>query len=132
IWGALMNRLEIAEADISDERQALEITWGDGHRSAYPLKYLRDRCPCAGCRTAREEARKNPFRVLGPDARPPVYRIVDVDAVGRYGMKPVWADGHATGIYTFDYLREICPCEECAASRSEGEAPFVHGIHIPG
>jgi DUF971 family protein len=24
--------------------------------------------------------------------------------VGGYAIQPVWADGHATGIYSFDYL----------------------------
>jgi DUF971 family protein len=126
-----MNRLKIARADISDERQTLEIRWGDEHESVYALKYLRDNCPCAGCRGAREETRRNPFRVLGPNERPPSYRITDVEAVGRYGMKPVWADGHQTGIYTFEYLREICPCEACKAVRTDDGAPYVHGIHIP-
>lgn len=123
--------LRIARADINDERQAMEIAWGDGHESEYPLKYLRGECPCASCRTEREEARSNPFRVLGANARPPSSEIVDIEPVGRYGMKLVWKDGHSAGIYTFEYLREICPCEACRAARKE-QGPFVHGIYIPG
>jgi DUF971 family protein len=26
-------------------------------------------------------------------------------SVGGYAIQPVWADGHATGIYSFDYLK---------------------------
>ena len=25
-----------------------------------------------------------------------------------------WGDGHETGIYSFEYLRKICPCKECS------------------
>jgi DUF971 family protein len=122
---------KIRKADINDERQALEILWGDGHESAFPLPYLRSECPCAGCRTAREEVRSNPFRVIGANERPPSSEVADVEAVGRYGMKITWKDGHSTGIYTFEYLREICPCEACRAARKGEEAPYVHGIYIP-
>jgi DUF971 family protein len=127
--------LEIAEADVNEERQTLEITWGDRHPSVYPLKYLRSRCPCATCRTARsaaEESRSNPFRVIDPKEAATSSVIADVEAVGRYGMRIGWADGHSTGIYTFEYLREICPCDACTAARGEQpESPFVHGIYIP-
>jgi DUF971 family protein len=122
----------IAEADISEERQALEVTWADGHRSAFPLKYLRSRCPCATCRTAREEARTNPFHVVSGGETAASYVIAGVEPVGRYGMRIAWKDGHATGIYTFEYLRELCPCDACKAARGEQpESPFVHGIYIP-
>ncbi len=123
--------LDILQADVNDERQTLEIGWGDGHPSVYPLKYLRAECPCASCRTEREEARSNPFRVIGPNQRPPSTEIADVEPVGRYGMRIVWSDGHGTGIYTFEYLREICPCDSCKAARTGGDVPYVHGIYIP-
>jgi DUF971 family protein len=109
----------------------LEVTWGDRHESTFPLKYLRDECPCASCRTEREEARSNPFRVLPAGARPPSYEIADVEPVGRYGMQITWSDGHATGIYTFEFLREICPCPACKDARPKSDAPYVHGIYIP-
>jgi DUF971 family protein len=122
---------QILAADLSDERQTLEITWGDGHESVYPLRYLRAECPCASCRTARDEARANPLRVLGANERRASAEIIHLEPVGRYGMRITWKDGHATGIYTFEYLREICPCEACKAARKGDEHPFVHGIHIP-
>tara|TARA_B110000438_G_scaffold277633_1_gene300442 strand:- start:720 stop:863 length:144 start_codon:yes stop_codon:yes gene_type:complete len=31
--------------------------------------------------------------------------------VGRYAIQFVWSDGHSTGIYTFEYLREIWDSE---------------------
>ena len=35
-------------------------------------------------------------------------------AVGNYALQIDFNDGHTTGIYSFDYLRTICPCEDCA------------------
>ena len=29
------------------------------------------------------------------------------------GIKIHWSDGHATGIFAFEYLRSICECDEC-------------------
>jgi DUF971 family protein len=121
-------RHRMTAVDVSDERQTLEILWKDGHESTYPLKYLRAECPCAGCRTEREDAKRNPFHVV---AKLPSDRLTGIEAVGRYGMKITWADGHDTGIYTFEDLRALCPCEACAASRPQTDAPYVHGIHIP-
>lgn len=124
-------QVQIRSADLNEARQALEIEWGDGHRSALPLKLLRAECPCASCRTAREESRVNPFRVLGPNERPPSSELSDVEPVGRYALRFIWKDGHQAGLYTYEYLREICPCEACGAARQAGDAPFVHGIFIP-
>ncbi len=39
------------------------------------------------------------------------------ELVGRYALQIFWSDGHSTGIYSFHYLRELCPCGECAAGK---------------
>ncbi|MGV3722690.1 MAG: gamma-butyrobetaine hydroxylase-like domain-containing protein [Actinomycetota bacterium] len=127
-----MNKNQIQRAQLNSEAQTLDVTWGDRHSSAYPLKYLRSRCPCASCRSDREEARKNPFRVLPAGQRPAGAGIANIQGVGNYGLQFTWNDGHSTGIYTLEYLREICPCPECSAVRVEDQTPYVHGIFIPG
>jgi DUF971 family protein len=38
-------------------------------------------------------------------------------AVGQYAIQISFSDGHSTGIYSYDHLRSICPCAECAANR---------------
>ncbi len=43
--------------------------------------------------------------------------LVNVVPVGRYGLTPVWEDGHKTGIYTYEKLRASCECDECQATR---------------
>ncbi len=35
------------------------------------------------------------------------FELVKIASVGGYAIQPVWADGHATGIYPFAYLKRI-------------------------
>ena len=93
-----------------DEKQ-LRITWDDGHTSEYPLAYLRGWCPCAGCQGHSGERRY----VHAADTE-----LANVSVVGRYALNLEWGDGHQTGIYTYRYLRELCPCTECTGG-SGGE-----------
>ena len=90
------------------------IEWSDGHRSVYTWKHLRDHCPCAGC---REEKAKppDPFHILTASEMAPKAALAPVamPAVGRYGYKIVWNDGHDTGIYTLENLRALCQCAQC-------------------
>jgi len=102
----------LVAADLDEAGQALTARWGDGHVSAVPLRDLRAACPCATCRADRAEATANPFRVL---RAVPSAELVAVEPVGRYGLRLTWRDGHSTGIYTFAYLRGLCPCAACRA-----------------
>lgn len=96
------------ELVLDREARVLEITWSDGRVSRYGFDVLRLICPCAVCRERRETAGPGEsLRVLG--AREPRAGGVDihhVTPVGRYGINLRFSDGHATGIYTFDFLRE--------------------------
>ena len=44
------------------------------------------------------------------------------EPVGHYAVRFDFSDGHGTGIYSFEYLRRVCPCEECRAKRTGEEA----------
>jgi DUF971 family protein len=91
--------------------QQLEIEWQDGLRSIYPIALLRTMCPCALCRQVREDdgsRKKTSLTILpGNYARPVV--VVDAELVGNYALRLEWSDDHASGIYSFQYLREISP-----------------------
>jgi DUF971 family protein len=97
----------------------LVIEWSDGHRGLYSWKHLRSRCPCASC---REEQGKppDPFRILTEKDLAPRQPLapVSLTPVGHYAYKITWNDGHDTGIYTLDSLRQdLCECPDCLAQR---------------
>ena len=86
----------------------VRVTWDDGHGGDYPQEYLRGYCPCALCQGHGGEVRF----IDAPDAK-----LAEISAVGNYAIQFRWEDGHNTGIYTFDYLRSLCPCPECKDSK---------------
>lgn len=100
----------------------IKIDWRDGHHSDYSLAYLRDECPCATCTGAHgTEPRKSSYSNPGPFPMfKPALRMDSVEPVGSYAIRIFWNDGHSTGIYSFDHLRNICPCEACRANRTVG------------
>jgi DUF971 family protein len=92
------------------------IDWADGHHSSYALRYLRDCCPCAICTNAHgtsppEQAK--PFPMFQK-----VLKLEGVEPIGRYALQFQWNDGHSSGIYSFEHLREICPCQECRPAQA--------------
>jgi DUF971 family protein len=96
----------------------VDITWSDGHASHYDFPYLRDECPCATCND--ERIRKSAFASTGPASAAalpmfkPKARAQAATTVGNYAIQITFTDGHATGIFSYDHLRSICPCPECA------------------
>ncbi len=89
----------------------LLIDWQDGHQSTYTWKHLRDNCPCAGCREERLQP-PDPFRILKPDELQPLAPVA-MTPVGYYAYKITWSDGHDSGLYTLESLRELCQCPAC-------------------
>lgn len=94
----------------NEDASALRIRWADGHVSEYPPRYLRLACRCAGCMDEMTGR-----RTLQPDSVAADVHPRAIHRVGRYALGFDWSDGHSTGIYPFEYLREICPCPECEA-----------------
>jgi DUF971 family protein len=94
--------------------RSLEIAWADGHRTAYDFVALRWLCPCAYC---RGEAGMPGWLDSAPRLTPEQTRMTDVQLVGQYAIAPTWGDGHGTGFYTFQLLRDRCPCDECGRRR---------------
>ena len=92
--------------DIQTIGHELAIKWDDGSESFIPLENLRRSCPCAGCKGETDimgNLYKNPDRPLTARA----FELVKITSVGGYAIQPVWADGHNTGIYSFEYLRRV-------------------------
>ncbi len=88
---------------IGDE---LAIKWDDGSEGFIKLEQLRRHCPCAGCQGERDimgNLYKGPDRPLVQDS----FRLVRAPFVGGYAVQPLWADGHGSGLFSFDYLRQL-------------------------
>lgn len=106
------------------QSETLEIVWADGHRSVYPLAGLRHVCPCAECRGGHE-AMSQPVPRAALHERPDkTWELRSAFLVGHYALGIAWADGHDSGIYTWTFLRSLCPCAECDAAHAA--APEVY------
>ena len=100
----------------------MDIEWKDGHQSSYSFVFLRDACPCALCQEERDKDGRQPGDPLKPVAGAlPMFKALarptEVEAVGKYGIRFTWNDGHQHGIYSWEFLREHCPCVDCKAHR---------------
>ena len=97
--------------DIQPIGEELAIKWEDGTESFIALEKLRRACPCAGCKGEVDvmgNLYKNPEQPLAPNA----FQLIRLDPIGTYGIQPVWADGHTTGIYSFDYLHRVAEAKQ--------------------
>lgn len=97
--------MRLEPTNIQQIGSELAIQWSDGTESYLDLQLLRRACPCAACGGEPD--------VLGNISRPNVsysqqsFALTGFDIVGGYALQPRWADGHNTGIYSFQYLRRL-------------------------
>ena len=105
----------------------VSIEWRDGHQSHWSFRWLRDACPCATCHEARDgegrapgESKPKPVTLL-PLYEAPL-RPQDIEPVGKYALKFTWTDGHDSGIYSWDYLRNVCDFEVVRQMAGRSEA----------
>ncbi len=85
--------------------EELALVFGDGHEAFLPLPMLRRACPCAACQGEPDAM----GRVIRPRVEhgPGAFQLRGIDPVGGYALQLSWVDGHASGIYSFDYLRKL-------------------------
>ncbi|MDP9034736.1 MAG: DUF971 domain-containing protein [Myxococcota bacterium] len=83
-----------------------EVDWADGHHAVYPHAILRGYCPCAGCQGHSGDIR---FVETADDKQ----ELEEIETIGGYAVSFKWFDGHASGIYRYDFLRGLCQCEAC-------------------
>lgn len=101
---AAHRRQAIEPTEISQESNSqLRITWADNRVCNYRAAALRRACPCAQC--VDEWTGE---RTLKPQTISEEIEIGDLSIVGRYALNFRWSDGHETGIYSFQYLRDLC------------------------
>lgn len=117
-----MNEIKLSPIKIkADKRERiLFIDWNDSHKSIIGFSLLRAGCPCATCRGGHENMSPEPDSNVFTSELPisKMTEIEKIDMVGSYGITIMWADGHHYGIYTWQYLRALCNCDDCRAGRS--------------
>ncbi len=84
----------------------LIVEWQDGEINSIPLSWLRANCPCATCRTLREEKKETSDLLELSSKPPPSAEVTDLESVGGYAFRFTWRDGHNTGIFSFSWLYE--------------------------
>ena len=109
--------MEPKELNVSENDGRIFILWSDGHKGIYDPFNLRSACPCAMCQGEPGVFGKY-YRTSKMEVQPSV-QPQEIESVGRYGLKITWTDGHDLGIYTFDYLRNLCECQECGNAKKK-------------
>ena len=110
----MQNQSAIRPTNITLDKTAgvLVIDWPGGQTCRYPLPQLREACPCVECRGGHENMGRagDPADLLTLRLTPArSYVVENVSLVGNYALQFFWDDGHHTGIYTWEYLKHLCP-----------------------
>jgi DUF971 family protein len=87
--------------NIQDKRY-LHILWDDSSESMLMLANLRKNCPCATCVAERNKRASTVIPLLSSVH----LTLTDIKSIGSYAIQLYWQDGHNTGIYTYDKLKE--------------------------
>lgn len=85
----------------------LSIAWSDGQERRYTFRELREGCPCATCREKRSHPAAPALLPVLSAAEIRPLKITSMHPVGQYAYNIGFSDGHDTGIYTLEYLREL-------------------------
>ena len=104
---------------VDKKERLLFIVWNDLHETKIDFSLLRVACPCATCRGGHENMKAEPDSSVFIKTLPvsSMTTVDKIDMVGSYALSILWGDGHHYGIYTWNYLRALCTCEECIANR---------------
>jgi len=84
----------------------LLVTFTDSTEAVINIKQLRQRCPCASCE-GEKDALGNLYKGSEQKLNDNSFIISGLQPVGYYGIRPFWKDGHNTGIFTVQLLKEI-------------------------
>jgi DUF971 family protein len=80
--------------------RVLEVAFADGSRFELPFEYLRVYSPSA---EVKGHGPGQETLVLGKEA----VQVKSIEPVGQYAVRLIFDDGHDTGLYTWNYLREL-------------------------
>src|SRR5262245_32681359 len=93
--------------ELAREGHDLVISWSAGQRPRYAPRQLRAAVPCATCREKRSQpADPLALPTLSPALAQPL-AIAGMQPLGNYAYAIAFSDGHDTGIFSFDFLRQL-------------------------
>ncbi len=88
------------------ENKVFQIVWDENKVWGIPIDYLRDECPCAGCKG--ETVLLHTYRPAPvTEKKPEMYIATGIVTVGEYAIQISWKDGHNTGLYSWEYLEQL-------------------------
>ncbi len=96
-----MTRPTLSEINLDQKARILELIYEDGQRYALSCEYLRVYSPSA---EVRGHGPGQEVLQLGKEN----VNITEIEPVGNYAIKLIFDDGHNTGLYSWDYLYELC------------------------
>lgn len=89
----------------------LVLGYSDSQVKTLSLEYMREECPCAGCKG--ETILFTTYKGNKPEIKTPeMYKITGIEPVGGYAIKITWKDGHDTGLYSWDYIQTLIDSQE--------------------
>lgn len=105
--------------------QGLRVVWQNGVETELSSRVLRTNCPCAACREERGDSshqkplggKQSVLRIIESTVETEL-DLLEVLPVGNYAVSLKWGDGHHTGIYDWDLLRELVTSHQGAGVRS--------------
>jgi DUF971 family protein len=102
-----MNSVPVGLKQLDD--RSLEITWNDGVHLEYTPMMLRNACPCATCKEKKRAEAAKPKGLLNvlSEAETIPLTVVQMRPVGNYAYNIIFSDGHSSGLFTMELLREI-------------------------
>jgi len=111
--------------DLKKDR-GLTIEWQDGTRSSFSIAYLRRMSPSADMRELRKEMSRNPLTILPRAAATSDIVATGAELVGNYAIRITFSDGHNSGIYTWEYLRQLAAEQDNPDERAPGDDAAPH------
>ena len=93
---------DTAKAEVIAEPGFILVRWPDGKEDRIANKTLRASCQCASC---KHEMTGEP--ILDPATIPDDIQAESIEALGHYAVSIAWTDGHSSGIFSWDHLRQV-------------------------
>ena len=94
------NKAAVANIEV-EKTESVTVTFGNGEVAVFELEDLRRACPCAGCRSRREQG----LTVWPLPGNPVPLEITDAALHGAWALTVTWNDGHSAGKFPFTSLR---------------------------